>query len=130
MKLVIDESKWLRGEGHEHSRLLREKDGKMCCLGFLALACGFSEKEIKGRGGPDNIYRSQYSFVSIHWNWLLGANHCSTDGGRAMDINDHVLGSYYGESHESPQGEEDRKDMLKRIFAKNGIDLSFKGEKQ
>ena len=46
MKLVIDRATWLRGEGHEQSYLLRECDGKMCCLGFFALACGLHPERI------------------------------------------------------------------------------------
>lgn len=38
MKLVIDRSKWIRGEGHASSKLLRERDEKMCCLGFYCRA--------------------------------------------------------------------------------------------
>lgn len=33
-KLVINRSRWLRGEGYLKSRLYRESDGKMCCVGF------------------------------------------------------------------------------------------------
>ena len=49
MKLVIDREKWARGNGM--SRLLFDKScgdisGTMCCLGFLALECGFKKKNI------------------------------------------------------------------------------------
>lgn len=33
-KLIIDRSRWLRGEGCDASYLLRPADNKMCCLGF------------------------------------------------------------------------------------------------
>ena len=38
--LKIDRRTWLRGEGASQSFLLREADGKMCCLGFACLAAG------------------------------------------------------------------------------------------
>lgn len=44
MELVIDRSKWVRGP-NGHSCLLND-DGKMCCLGFLALADGMLPEEI------------------------------------------------------------------------------------
>lgn len=44
MKLVIIRSKWLRGE--RPSYLLRQRDRKMCCLGFLGLACGLTKENI------------------------------------------------------------------------------------
>lgn len=53
MKLTIDRSKWLRGEGSDESYLLRESDGKMCCVGFFAIACGVSPDEIRGKKGID-----------------------------------------------------------------------------
>ncbi len=42
----IDRATWLHGEGGYKSTLLRG-DGKMCCLGFLALACGVPEEQAK-----------------------------------------------------------------------------------
>ena len=53
MKQVVQEftvsrKGWLRGEGSESSALLREEDGKKCCLGFYANACGISDDEILG----------------------------------------------------------------------------------
>jgi hypothetical protein len=50
--LVIDRTIWLRGEGGSKSYLLREGDGKMCCLGFDAIEYGFTEEEIEGFGEP------------------------------------------------------------------------------
>lgn len=49
LKLVIDRTKWWRGDGPAHSALLSRSEpsrGKMCCLGFLSLACGYRESEL------------------------------------------------------------------------------------
>ena len=54
MKLTIKRSEWLRGEGPDDSLLLRQSDGKKCCLGFLALALDATEKYISGRASPAN----------------------------------------------------------------------------
>jgi len=49
MKLEIDRTKWLRGEGSDASRLLRPSDGKMCCLGFACLAAGYAPVNIENK---------------------------------------------------------------------------------
>lgn len=54
MKLVIDRTRWLRGEGGEASSLLRS-DSKMCCLGFLAKACDGNEDYFRGNGHPAEV---------------------------------------------------------------------------
>lgn len=59
MKLVIDRSKWLRGEGSSNSKLLRESDGKMCCLGFYAKQCGYTDEEILQRAAPGDVARTK-----------------------------------------------------------------------
>ena len=52
--LVIDRTKWYRGQGDKESRLLRQ-DGSMCCLGFDALACGLEPDAIVNRSFPDHV---------------------------------------------------------------------------
>jgi hypothetical protein len=58
--LTIDRSKWRRGGGSEinhpdgPTRLLNER-GKMCCLGFDALACGLPPEAIQDKGEPGEI---------------------------------------------------------------------------
>lgn len=54
-KLVIDRSRWYRGQGAEGSRLIREEDGKMCCLGFLGLACGIPAEHLQGYLTPSAV---------------------------------------------------------------------------
>lgn len=49
MKVIVERSKWLRGEGSGVSQLLRERDGKLCCVGFACLAAGFSLDQIRSR---------------------------------------------------------------------------------
>lgn len=51
MKFTVDRSKWLRrgvdGRGCEFvDSVLLNSNGHMCCLGFLAKACGANDKEI------------------------------------------------------------------------------------
>lgn len=44
-ELTIDRSLWYRGQGGDSSKLERT-DGRRCCIGFYALACGLTRKEI------------------------------------------------------------------------------------
>ncbi len=69
---TIDRSTWLHGEGTERSMLLRG-DGKMCCLGSLALACDIPRDSILGRTSPLNLSyamgrRLPEPFQSYGWN--------------------------------------------------------------
>lgn len=56
MKFTVRRSDWLRGE--EDGLLYRENDGKMCCLGFLGIACGLTEDEMMDRGSPQEALSS------------------------------------------------------------------------
>lgn len=78
--LVIKGSEWLRGEGGSKSALLRSEDGKKCCLGILALVCGFTEEEIRGVETP--------SGVVTRTPWPFGAGREVSEVNKAMNIND------------------------------------------
>ena len=54
MRLIINREMWIRGP-NQRSFLIREIDEKMCCLGFLGLACGISSKELEGRSRPADV---------------------------------------------------------------------------
>lgn len=53
MKLTIDRARWQRGDP-DKGELLTD-NGKMCCLGFLACACGFKEEDIQNQGTPSQV---------------------------------------------------------------------------
>lgn len=57
IKVRIDRSRWLRGEGSDDSFLLRPRDGRMCCLGFCALAMGLNEDDIRNVYEPEDVGR-------------------------------------------------------------------------
>lgn len=67
-KLVIDRTRWLRGESQ--GVLLRARDGKMCCLGFEAIRRGCTEDEIAGVTTPaylskDNPHIKLFTDLSL-----------------------------------------------------------------
>lgn len=45
IRVVVNKRRWLRGDD-ENSKLLRVKDNKMCCIGFLARELGCKRKDI------------------------------------------------------------------------------------
>lgn len=55
LTVIVDRTKWLRGEGSRASKLLREQDGKMCCMGFASLAAGYTEDQIKGNAEINHL---------------------------------------------------------------------------
>ena len=63
--VVITGSGWLRGDP-ANSALIAAVSGRMCCLGFDALACGLTKKQITGHVMPDSVperanYQSAWS---------------------------------------------------------------------
>ena len=46
LKVEIDRTTWLRGEGQDQSFLLRSSDGRKCCMGFAALAAGIDPEDL------------------------------------------------------------------------------------
>lgn len=60
MKLTITRSEWLRGEGFLPSRLVRSQDNKMCCLGFLGVACGIPKEKMMNIGSPFYLNQNKW----------------------------------------------------------------------
>ena len=56
MKLTIDRKRW--GFGNKGGSLLNG-EGKMCCLGFFALQCGYTRKDIFDKGTPLDIFNGK-----------------------------------------------------------------------
>lgn len=122
-KLVIDKSKWARG----NASLLRSKStGMMCCLGFYALSEGYDECQIDniglpnyvatwvkeggqlfcdcGKGGPDDGF---YHPGDIR--------HCNTICLMLTKAND-----------DEGIDDERRQRIIRRLFKKIGVKVSFK----
>jgi len=108
MKFKIDRRRWLRGEGAENSRLLRVSDGKMCCLGQVALQCGVREHEIAWQETPDGIRPGSKNGMP---EWI---RYTTIDCEEAMSIND--------SKRRKP---ELREKALIKLFKKNGDALTF-----
>jgi hypothetical protein len=109
-ELVIDRARWGQGA------LKRIDSGKMCCLGFLAVACGVPEDELfftgisgnSAMGMPRPEWAEKYGMpagvtYTLGWQTL------------AAEINDSAI----------PM--EDKEVKLIALFDDHGITLSFVG---
>jgi hypothetical protein len=118
MKLVIDRSKWLRGEGSDDSYLLRNEDGKLCCLGFYAQACGLETEAITNVATPAQVPK----YANI-WGdgacWLFDESNVSSTCNDLMMINDEKLPFF--------DSEKEREEQVAAIFAKHGVQVEFVG---
>lgn len=101
---TITRSKWLRGEGPQYSQLLRERDGKMCCLGQICEQLGVSREKLVGRVYPRqlvNIYGEKLP------QWLVASVEMAME-------NDHMAIS-----------DVRREENLKMLASVRGVNLVF-----
>lgn len=105
LKVTIDRSRWLRGEGPARSFLLREEDGKMCCLGFACIAAGCAPEELAGEKTPGELGNR---------NGLPGYFGMRPVYGDAMELNDSIV-----------MAEDVREASLTKLLSRVGIELEF-----
>jgi len=112
VKLIIKRKRWLRGQPDNSA--LRNADGKQCCLGFLARACGASTKDVlnfpdpgvtKGIDWPKGIAPKGHGYDG-HGNTALVGRIISTNDSRGL----------------LPKA---RERQLKELFAEAGIKVVF-----
>lgn len=106
MKFTVSRETWIRG--NPHGSCLLKDNGHMCCLGFLARACGFSKGFILYRCLPDDIKKSdmtpeQSDFVNTDWHAVVSRN-------------DEVNGTF---------AEQTREIQLKLLFLSRGHEVEF-----
>jgi hypothetical protein len=116
MKLTIDRQKW--GRGASGGSLLELNSGKMCCLGFLGLACGLKEDQIKAKAMPHEVKEAPTK-NKTKWKSMIAKDDCGTFGNSSLasklaNIND-------------AQGTTDKQkeQAIKRQFKKIDIDVTF-----
>ena len=113
-ELVIDRSKWKRGSPNDHDTYLLDDDGKMCCLGFYALACGVDEESIRNKTEPEFL---EFEIPSLSYDSEETRLIYNTEfTQRAILINDSQSIS-----------EDKREEALILLFKKDGTKLSFEG---
>lgn len=90
IKVIIDRATWLRGEGPYKSSLLRAADGKMCCLGFAALACGIDKSYIIDYDAPCRFMGKWPTevFKLMEFSFLAATVHRLMSTNDSVDIDD------------------------------------------
>lgn len=110
-RFVVDRRTWLRGEGGIDSALLRGRDGKKCCIGFLALACGHQPEDILDVDTPANLQKRKGPLRR------LVKDSCDTRRcERAIHTNDDTL---------MPDRVRERE--LRKLFRELSIEVTFRG---
>jgi len=134
-KFTIKRSKWGRGNENTAS-LLNTRNGKMCCLGFYALACGFKPEDIENLTGPDSLVSA------------LRGDGVSTKYGRNVDLRKRnikwetklVLLEYgnaspsevcsnlmsVNDDHDMKPNDPVRENRIADLFKKIGVQVEFK----
>ena len=123
MKLEISRAKWLRGEGSEDSYLIRQSDGKQCCLGFFGLAAGIEADKMLSVQTPEEVPITETETVQEVWTrkfeeagglfseYLGGlSGTCS----KLMEAND-----------DENETEEAREELISKLFQKIGVEVVF-----
>lgn len=138
--LVINRPQWLRGQGSYQSRLL-DWDGRMCCLGFDALACGLTNDDIRGISSPwgvgvDKNTRTKYPdyFLTRTGLVVLGSptreqKKIAGQVARLMRINDFIIGAGFDSGDGIITSEEEREKLIREGLMELGYeDVVFTDE--
>lgn len=111
MKITIVRKRWLRGE--RNSYLFREKDGKMCCVGFFAKALGHKVSQISGKSIITQI-RDTTLYSKLRW--------CSRNN-HLLDNSD-IMKLY--ETNDKISTTDERKEKsIKRLFKRHKVEVEF-----
>lgn len=114
MEFTVSRKTWLRGEGSSNSYLLRPSDGKMCCLGFLALSCGLTPAEIEGHSDL---------FVLERANKLPASLVIPADNPDDEPLNSDVCWDIMAVNDATER--KNREERLAELFAQAGIQVTF-----
>ncbi len=115
MKLVIDRTKWLHGEGAVASKLLRRQDKKQCCIGFLCSAYGVPDSAMEDVGGSQKLSHKLPSWLKVES--YIGEN-------AEYHIKDDLFSAY--EANDSQKLDEAlREESIIAIFAKHDVEVEF-----
>lgn len=129
MKLVIDRNKWLRGNPNT-AQLLRIDNGKMCCLGFFALALGYTEDQISGLGDPiETIIDGPRPNLWPTWGVCRREKLIEHDQGDAHVREEYEDTDDFNQlmtvNDDAQRSERSREDRIRSIFARNGVEVKF-----
>jgi hypothetical protein len=115
MKLTIDRDKWLRGEGSDNSALIRSADGKMCCLGFLGVACKIPKRALTSVPSPICVH-SKFQNRKV-WKHLFDADE---------NVNNSLCQQLIV-ANDSAHNKATKETRIATLFRKIGVEVEFVG---
>jgi hypothetical protein len=119
-KLIIDRGKWYRGQP-EGSALLREEDGKMCCLGFDCLRRGFTPDRLIGVMVPESIATALEEDNLTRLKGLV--SYCECEGGHLQATN--TCEDLVRVNDDALLDELSREEQIADLFAEIGVTVEF-----
>jgi hypothetical protein len=129
--LIIDRNEWRRGklagknETNYNSKLLCPNTNTKCCLGFLALSCGYTEDQILDKCSPESI-GAIYSINKVENLWPREICEDSNIEISNYWFTDTVITNNIIKINDSKGlKEQQREEKLKELFASINIDLQF-----
>lgn len=147
-EFTIDRSVWLLPETSLEDSSLLADDGKMCCLGQYAKACGIKDRYIKNVSTFEDLaYSKRSKFYSILKEFLAD-NHLSSPiynennviSRTIVSINDTAVGRRFTRYSSNPYNyaivetsdiistQKQKESLLKKEFKKLGIKVKFVGK--
>lgn len=117
MKLVINRRVWLRGEGSENSRLLREEDGKRCCVGIYLSALGVPDEMLKNATTAVWVVRRRLLPPAADWLEQpdLDIVYSTSEDARRL----------YATNDDMRESEEFREEIVAAIFRRHGVEVEY-----
>ena len=106
MKFTINRRTWYRGQGADHSALLKQ-DGTRCCVGFYARALGLKKADILCAPTLEDVNTGDR------------ADYCDLEG--SNDLQD-----IYEINDTQDMTEKEREDQIKAIFEQHDVQVMFR----
>lgn len=115
-KFFIDRARW------GQNALKSTDTGKMCCLGFLSVACGVPEEKLFDTNVSG--HRCERGFPNTHW-FEVPKEFRHGDGNPGADLADQAVEINDGEYPDAY-----KEAQLIKLFGSVGIELIFEGTKE
>lgn len=145
-KVVFDTSRWITGRlaAPRYEGLDRGATETFCALGFYMNQVGFSSQELHNGGSPYGLNAAftpeerevwAQRLIEANANWLVcpkrdpngNITHFanSRDADEIVEINDSIDDEFFQDDEEREHFDDKRRQSLKDIFAKHGIEVEF-----
>lgn len=133
IKVTIDRSKWMTAPNKFGESLLLDGKGNMCCMGFLAVACGVSKEKLRGKAVLNNLAITEVNKLpkilkkeiikSGPWPQVLQVKT------KNFSLNGMAIEDAFYELNDHPRNSKARREsMLTQHFKEIGVTAKFVGK--